>query len=136
MRTFHVVGIDFQLRLGRDTGRFAQQDVAALLPGIGALGIGSHIDHSAELAHGTASGDTLDIGITAAVGNIVRRVQFQHTVLLACGKEDASQFVFGIRTVEIDPIRRVGARQLHRRQAAATVRSLRHVHLGKCLCRE
>ena len=63
-------------------------------------------------------------------------MQFQHAMLLARGEEHPAQFVFGIRAVEIDPVRSVGARQLHRRQAAAAACGLLHRDLGERLGRE
>ena len=136
MRAFHVVGVDFQLRLGRDAGRPAQQDIAALLPGVGALGVGGHVDHSAELPDSLPAGNTFDVGIAATIGDIVSRAKFHHAVLIARGEEYPAQFVFGIRAVEVDAVRGVGARQLHRRQAATAAGSLLHRDLGKRLGRE
>ena len=136
MRAFHVVGVDFQLRLGRDAGRPAQQDIAALLPGVGALGVGGHVDHSAELPDSLPAGNTFDVGIAATIGDIVSRAKFHHAVLIARGEEYPAQFVFGIRAVEVDAVRGVGARQLHRRQAATAAGSLLHRDLGKRLGRK
>ena len=133
MRTLHVVGIDLQLRLGGDARRLAEQDVAALLAGVGALGAGSDVDQSAELPDGLPPGNALDIGVAAAVGGIVRRAEFHDAMFAVGGEEHPAQLVFGIRTVEVDAVRGVGARQLHRRQAAAAAGGLLHRDLGESL---
>ena len=136
MRAFHVVGVNLQLRLGRDAGRLAQQDVAALLAGVGALGVGSDVDQSAELPDSLPAGNTFDVGIAATIGDIVSRAKFHHAVLIARGEEHPAQLVFGIRTVEVDAVRSVGARQQRRRQAAAAAGGLLHRDLGERLGRE
>ena len=63
-------------------------------------------------------------------------MQFQHAMLFTRGEEHPAQLVFGIRTVEVDAVRSVGARQQHRRQAAAAAGGLPHRDLGERLGRE
>ena len=63
-------------------------------------------------------------------------MQFQHAMLFTRGEEHPAQLVFGIRTVEVDAVRSVGARQQHRRQAAAAAGGLLHRDLGERLGRE
>ena len=87
MRAFHVIGIDLQLGLGRDTRRLAQQDVAVLLLRIGALGVGRHIDQPAELPYGRTARDTFYIRVAAAVGHVVVRPQPDDAMLLPGGEE-------------------------------------------------
>ena len=131
MRAFHVIGIDLQLGLGRDTRRLAQQDVAVLLLRIGALGVGRHIDQPAELPYGRTARDTFYIRVAAAVGHDVVRPQPDDAMLLPGGEERSAQQAFGTRPVEIDRIGGIGARKLHRRDMAKTAGSLFHGHLRK-----
>ena len=63
----------------------------------------------------------------------MRRAEFHDAMFAVGGEEHPSQLVFGIRTVEVDAVRGVSARQLHRRQAAAATGGLLHRDLGESL---
>src|SRR5262249_61305988 len=51
MAAFHVIGIDFQHRLGIDFGGFGEEDGAVELVPVGALGVG--LDRGPALKHAT-----------------------------------------------------------------------------------
>ena len=131
-----VFGIDFKLGLGIDAGRFAQQDVAALLAGIGPLGIGSDVDQPPELADGIAACDTLHERIARAVRHVVRRAQLHDAMLALGGEKKPAHPAGGMRTVEVYPIGNVGAGQLYGCQATRTVGRLDRPDLGESLAQK
>ena len=62
-----VVGVDFELGLGEDSGGVGEEDVAALLDGFGALGVGGDVYAAGEAADGPVGGDAFDQCAAAAV---------------------------------------------------------------------
>ena len=71
MGTLHVVGEDFQLRLGVDLGRLGQQERAVGLLRVGLLRLGRHEDLPVEHAVGLAVQDALVDLPAPAVGMVV-----------------------------------------------------------------
>ena len=63
-------------------------------------------------------------------------MQPHDAVLLVRGEEDPAQRIFGPAAVQVDAVGGIGARQLHRRDAAVAPGRLLHGHLGKGFGRE
>ena len=60
MGTFHVVGIDLELRLGVDLGVLAYEYIVVRLVCLGLLGIGCYSYPAMEGSMGTAPGNTVE----------------------------------------------------------------------------
>jgi len=136
MRTFHVIGVNLQLRQRIDTRRIAQQYIAALLHGISMLGIGCHVNQTVEPPRRRTTGNSLDMGFASAIGDIVRRMQPHGAMFIATDHKEAMKQSFGSCAVEFRTIGSLGTGELQCRNPARTARSLRQTDLGGRTTRE
>ncbi len=136
MRTFHVIGVNLQLRQRIDTRRIAQQYIAALLHGISMLGVGCHVNQTVKPPRRQTTGNSLDMGFASAIGDIVRRMQPHGAMFIATDHKEAMKQSFGSCAVEFRTIGSLGTGELQCRNPARTARSLRQTDLGGRTTRE
>ena len=86
----HVVGVNFQLWTRIDARSAAQQNITALLLGIGMLGIRCHINQSAEFTAAGPRSDALDERPARAVRDQMVGTQIDHTVSCSNARNSTS----------------------------------------------
>ena len=94
VRAFHVVGVNFQLRLGIDAGILGKQQILVGLLGVGFLGDLADQDAAVENAPGPPIEDAIEILVAVAVGLGVLHHHVVIRQLLALGQVEPVEDAF------------------------------------------
>ena len=132
----HVVGVNFQLWTRIDARSAAQQNITALLLGIGMLGIRCHINQSAEFTAAGPRSDALDERPARAVRDQMVGTQIDHTVILLQREKQHVQLIGSLPSVQIEPVTHIRTGELARRHAKLAPGGLLDLKIDECLGRE
>ena len=115
MAALHVVGVDFQLRLGVHAGFAGGAEVAVGLLRVGVLRAGTHQDEPGESARGLVVEHVLEELVRRAAGHGVVNARVVVHVLVLVGDGHAAEVDFSPLASQsnIDGVARRTARQGH-----------------------